>query len=141
MGSPKKDKVFFGGIISGLPKMFFEEKDFWEKGEKALSCQSHGVALTAFELGNGALYAPFPDRARALPRETAGVVSVAVAVKQLPAKCAPIGPTKKDKVFFWGIISGLPQRFCVSKRFVGKGGTSAPNVVFAVRQTPEKSAL
>ena len=42
---------------------------FWGKGEKALSWQSHGVALTAFELGNGALYAPFPDRARALPRE------------------------------------------------------------------------
>ena len=102
MGSPKKDKVFFGGIISGLPKIFFEEKDFWEKGEKAFSCQSHGVALTAFELGNGALHAPFPDRARTLPRETAGVVSVAVAVKQLPAKCAPMGPPKKDEVFFWG---------------------------------------
>ena len=42
---------------------------------------------------------------------------------------------------FWEIILGLPQRFCVSKRFVGKEGTSAPNVVFAVRQTPEKSAL
>ena len=40
------------------------------EGEKALSWQSHGVALTAFELGNGTLCVPFPDRARALPRET-----------------------------------------------------------------------
>ena len=53
----------------GLPQKSCEAKDLWEKGEKALSWQSHGVALTAFELGNGALYAPFPDRARALPRE------------------------------------------------------------------------
>ena len=102
MGSPKKRQSIFWGNNIRAPKNVFEEKDFWEKGEKALSCQSHGVALTAFELGNGALYAPFPDRARALPRETAGVVSVAVAVKQLPAKCAPIGPPKKDEVFFWG---------------------------------------
>ena len=39
------------------------------RGEKALSWQSPGGALTAFELGNGALCAPFPDRARSLPRE------------------------------------------------------------------------
>ena len=50
-------------------------------------------------------------------------------------------PKKRQSIFLGEIISGLPQRFCVSKRFVGKGGTSAPNVVFAVRQTPEKSAL
>ena len=117
MGSPKKDKVFFGGIISGLPKIFFEEKDFgeiilgsrkdfalakdfWEKGEKAFSCQSHGVALTAFELGNGALHAPFPDRARALPRETAGAPNVVFAVRQTPEKSAPMGPPKKNEVFF-----------------------------------------
>ena len=41
----------------------------WEKGEQVLSCQRHGVALTTCELGNGALFAPFPDRARILPRE------------------------------------------------------------------------
>ena len=80
--------------------MFFEEKDFWEKGEKALSCQSHGVALTAFELGNGALHAPFPDRARALPRETAGAPNVVFAVRQTPEKSAPTGPQKKTKYFF-----------------------------------------
>ena len=39
---------------------------------------------------------------RFLGKGAAGVVSVAVAVKQLPAKCAPIGPPKKDEVFFWG---------------------------------------
>ena len=82
--------------------MFFKEKDLWEKGEKALSYQSHGVALTAFELGNGALHAPFPDRARALPRETAGVVSVAVAVSNCPPNAPPTGPPKKYEVFFWG---------------------------------------
>ena len=32
------------------------------EGEKALSWQSHGVALTAFELGNGTWSVPFPDR-------------------------------------------------------------------------------
>ena len=51
------------------------------------------------------------------------------------------GLPQKSRSEFCGINIGLPQRFCVSKRFVGKGGTSAPNVVFAVRQTPEKSAL
>ena len=40
------------------------------RGEQMLSCQSHGVALTICELGNGAWSVPFPDRARALPRET-----------------------------------------------------------------------
>ena len=40
------------------------------RGEKALSWQSPGGALTAFELGNGTWSVPFPDRARALPRET-----------------------------------------------------------------------
>ena len=122
MGSPKKDKVFFGGIISGLPKIFFFEKHFWEKGEKALSCQSHGVALTAFELGNGALYAPFPDRARALPRETAGVVSVAVAVKQLPAKCAHNRAPKKRQSIF-----------------LGKGGTDVISEAFAEWRRPTKN--
>ena len=68
--------------------MFFEEKDFWEKGEKALSCQSHGVALTAFELGNGALYAPFPDRARALPREKSGRKKRSGCCKAIARICA-----------------------------------------------------
>ena len=54
------------GVI-GLPRRC--EADAWEEGEQALPWQSHGVALTAFELGNGALCAPFPDRARVLPRE------------------------------------------------------------------------
>ena len=35
-----------------------------------LSCQSHGVALTICELGNGTWSVPFPDRAQALLRET-----------------------------------------------------------------------
>ena len=39
------------------------------RGEKALSWQSPGGALTAFELGNGTWSVPFPDRARSLPRE------------------------------------------------------------------------
>ena len=39
-------------------------------GEKALSWQSPGGALTAFELGNAPLFGAFPDRARSLPRET-----------------------------------------------------------------------
>ena len=38
-------------------------------GEKALSWQSPGGALTAFELGNAPLFGAFPDRARSLPRE------------------------------------------------------------------------
>ena len=38
-------------------------------GEKALSLQSPGGALTAFELGNGSWSVPFPDRARVPPRE------------------------------------------------------------------------
>ena len=80
--------------------MFFKEKDLWEKGEKALSCQSHGVALTAFELGNGAWSASFPDRARAQPRETAGAPNVVFAVRQTPEKSAPTGSPKKDEVFF-----------------------------------------
>ncbi len=59
-----------GSLLSWAPKKdFAKQKIFWEKGEKALSWQSHGVALTAFKLGNGALCASFPDRARALPRE------------------------------------------------------------------------
>ena len=45
------------------------KKDLWEEGEHVLSWQRHGVALTTCELGNGALFAPFPDRARILPRE------------------------------------------------------------------------
>ena len=40
----------------------------WEISKLA-NGQRHGVALTAFKLGNGALCALFPDRARALPRE------------------------------------------------------------------------
>ena len=39
------------------------------RGEKALSWQSPGGALTAFELGNAPLFGAFPDRARSLPRE------------------------------------------------------------------------
>ena len=39
------------------------------RGEKALSWQSPGGALTAFELENGTLSVPFSDRARSLPRE------------------------------------------------------------------------
>ena len=44
---------------------------FWGEfgGEQVLSWQSPGGALTAFELGNGTWSVPFPDRARALPRE------------------------------------------------------------------------
>ena len=49
------------------------QRVLWEEGEKALSRQSHGVALTAFELGNGTWSVPFPDRARVLPREKAGI--------------------------------------------------------------------
>ena len=55
-GSPKKDVVFFWGEFGG---------------EQVLSWQSHGVALTTCELGNGTWSVPFPDRARALPREKA----------------------------------------------------------------------
>ena len=35
-----------------------------------LSCQSHGVALTICELGNGTWSVPLPDRTQALLRET-----------------------------------------------------------------------
>ena len=45
------------------------------RGEKALSWQSPGGALTAFELGNGTLLVPFPDRARFPPREKLSSVS------------------------------------------------------------------
>ena len=54
----------------GLPQRFCEAKDLWEEGEQVLSWQRHGVALPTCELGNGTLHAPFPDRARSLPRET-----------------------------------------------------------------------
>ena len=54
----------------GFPQRFCEAKDLWEEGEQVLSWQRHGVALPTCELGNGTLHAPFPDRARSLPRET-----------------------------------------------------------------------
>ena len=42
------------------------------RGEKALSCKEPGGLFAAFELGNGALFAPFPDRGGVslAPRET-----------------------------------------------------------------------
>ena len=71
-----------------------------------------------------------------------------------------MGPPKKICVakIFWGLFSGFPKIFFAekdfwehfdgvpkkdlrSKDFLGKGGASAQNVVFAVRQIPEKSAL
>ena len=59
-----------GGSWDRAPKKnFAKQKIFWEKGEQVLSLQRHGVALTTCELGSGALFAPFPDRARVLPRE------------------------------------------------------------------------
>ena len=74
--------------LPGLPQRFCEAKDLWEEGEKALSWQSHSVALTAFELGNGALYAPFPDRARALPREKSGRKKRSGCCKAIARICA-----------------------------------------------------
>ena len=77
-----------GTSLIGLPQRFCEAKDLWEEGEKALSWQSHSVALTAFELGNGALYAPFPDRARALPREKSGRKKRSGCCKAIARICA-----------------------------------------------------
>ncbi len=39
------------------------------RGEQMLSCKKPGGLFAICELGNGALCAPFPDRARFLPRE------------------------------------------------------------------------
>ena len=39
------------------------------RGEQMLSCKEPGGLFAICELGNGALCAPFPDRARFLPRE------------------------------------------------------------------------
>ena len=39
------------------------------RGEQALSCEEPGGLFAACELGNGTWIVPFPDRARALPRE------------------------------------------------------------------------
>ena len=43
------------------------------RGEKALSWQRHGVALTTCELGNGALFAPFPDRSAVSTAQEGGL--------------------------------------------------------------------
>ena len=59
----------YGAYSQGSRKDFASAKDLWKKGEQVLSWQSHSVALTTCELGNGALFAPFPDRARFPPRE------------------------------------------------------------------------
>ena len=65
-----------GGSRSRGGSLFYELRQISNfshpciRGEQMLPCQRHSVALTICELGNGALYAPFPDRARALPRET-----------------------------------------------------------------------
>ena len=52
------------------PKSFSPAK-ILGRGRESVFWQSHGVALSAFDLGNGALYAPFPDRgAESTARET-----------------------------------------------------------------------
>ena len=53
-----------------------------------LSWQSHSVALTTCELGNGALFAPFPDRARFPPREKHWRKRKQLEQAQAVSKCA-----------------------------------------------------
>ena len=99
-----------------------------------LSCEEPGGLFATCELGNGALCAPFPDRARSLPREkvscrrqdggvvkpdtvTEGVL-VRVSAFPLPPRrrkatlpcLPPRGPQKKTKCFF-GVGLGVSKCF------------------------------
>ena len=93
------------------------------EGEQAHSCEEPGGLFAACELGNGTWSVPFPDRARALPRETVacqrqdgGVVKLGDATEGV------IGlPQKSRQRVLWDNFRA-PAKILQSKRFVGKGG-------------------
>ena len=78
-GDPPRGNNFRSKSVVLFAEVIYEKRApekvaqrvFREEGEKALSWQSPGGALTTFELGNGTWSVPFPDRARSLPRENA----------------------------------------------------------------------
>ena len=89
--SPAAQKRGFarGSIFKKRAPAKIAQRVFREEGEKALSWQSPGGALTTFELGNGTWRVPFPDRARSLPRENASIRAKPRGTKRL-AKFAPL---------------------------------------------------
>ena len=73
---PKKSllrQIFFGSPKGGGAPKGRKESLYYSlpcvRGEQVLSCKEPGGLFATCELGNGALCAPFPDRARSLPRE------------------------------------------------------------------------
>ena len=116
-----------GGYIAGFPKRFFEEKEFL--GERArkrfLDKAPVGLCpLSSLETAHGACR--FLTERGFYRARTAGVISVAFAVRRMPAK---------------GAVNGVPKKDLRSKDFLGKGGTDVISVAFAVRRMPAKGVV
>ena len=115
------------GYIAGFPKRFFEEKEFL--GERArkrfLDKAPVGLCpLSSLETAHGACR--FLTERGFYRARTAGVISVAFAVRRMPAK---------------GAVNGVPKKDLRSKDFLGKGGTDVISVAFAVRRMPAKGVV
>ena len=89
------------------------QRVFREEGEKALSWQSPGGALTTFELGNGTWSVPFPDRARSLPRENASTGAKPRAKRAACEICS--AATKRRGTLLGSVIFNSRKSFCWRK--------------------------
>ena len=116
--------------FSGFPKIFFAEKDFWEKEEQALKtwCLPSGKYPKRAPL-NGV-----PAKIFAKQKDLWGKERRALKAWRLTlVNCSPNAPR--------GIFRAPAKIFAKQKDLWGKGGTDVISVAFAFRRMPAKGVV